>query len=185
MLVFAFEPFGGASVNASFEVARRWAERDSELVFVELPVVAGVAETLAVEAIERVGPALCLALGEAAPEPWEVRLERTYANEDHFRIPDNAGNQWGPRPIEPDGAAVQYSTLDLPALLGDSPVPLRVSDDAGRFLCNRLAYSLASSYPGLPLAFLHVPGWRPEHGTEKLEALIETLARIKGRALRR
>jgi pyroglutamyl-peptidase len=152
---------------------------------VELPVVAGVAEKFAREAIERVSPELCLALGEAAPEPWEVRLERTYHNEDHFRIPDNAGNQWGPVPIEPGGAAVQYSTLDLIGLAFEAPVPVRVSDDAGRFLCNRLAYSLASSYQSLPLAFVHVPGWRPEHGAEKLGALVETLALFKGRALRR
>jgi pyroglutamyl-peptidase len=183
--LFAFEPFGGASVNASLEAARRWCERDDSLRLTVLPVVAGEAERLAAGALTEGLPALCLALGEATREPWEVRLERTYHNRDDFRIPDNAGMQRQGVPIEDGGPAVQYSTLELTGLGEDAPMPVRVSDDAGRFLCNRLGYFLSRSYPPLPSAFVHVPAWRPGDGEERLEMLVETLTRIKANALRR
>jgi pyroglutamyl-peptidase len=190
VVVFAFEPFGGESVNASLEAARRWAERDGSLKVAEVPVVAGEAERVAGEVLAGRGsnPALVLALGEAAREPWEVRLERTYHNLDDFRIPDNAGLRRERVPIAEGGPSVQYSTIDLEmvtAALGDVPVTVRVSDDAGRFLCNRLAYFLSKSYSHLPFTFVHLPAWRPDDGTERLDLLVDTLIQIKSSALRR
>lgn len=182
--LFAFEPFGGAEVNASLEAARRWSERDSSIQLTVLPVVAGEAERIAAEALAGVQPALCLALGEAGREPWEVRLERTYYNLDDFRIPDNAGIQRRELPIQEGGPAMQYSTLGLDTLGQGAPMPVRISDDAGRFLCNRISYFLSGYHSELPFAFIHVPAWRPTDGEELLETLVETLALVKANALR-
>ena len=182
-LISAFEPFGGASVNASLEAARLWAQADPQIALVELPVVAGAAEETALLAIDSLQPDLYLALGEAGATPWTVRLERSYFNVDDFRIPDNAGNQWRDRTIESDGPSVRYSTLDLPALAARiaerAPMPVVVSDDAGRFLCNHLAFALARARPDLPFAFIHVPAWRPESGAERLGEIVRTLIALE------
>ena len=188
-LITAFEPFGGASVNASLEAARRWAKLDPSLVVVELPVVAGLAEERAFAALDEVRPELYLALGEAGREPWEIRLERVYVNLDDFRIPDNAGNQWRGRPICKGEPAMHFSTLNLPALAeeaaGRGPTPVRVSGDAGRFLCNRLAYAVANRGSAPLFCFVHLPAWRSGDGEERLEELVRALALVKEIALRR
>ncbi|MGC4047095.1 MAG: hypothetical protein QM758_25140 [Armatimonas sp.] len=183
-ILFAFEPFGGAAVNASLEAARRWCERDDSLHLTVLPVVAGEAERIAEEALAGAQPALCLSLGEAAREPWEVRLERTYYNLDDFRIPDNAGNERRGLPIQEGGPSMQYSTLALDRLGEGAPMPVRISDDAGRFLCNRIGYFLSGYSEQLPFTFIHVPAWRPADGEALLETLVDTLSLIKARALR-
>ena len=187
-LVTAFEPFGGAAVNGSLEAARLWAERDPSLVVVELPVTAGLAEERALRALDETRPELYLALGEAPPAPWEVRLEGLYVNLDDFRIPDNGGSQRRGVPICAGGAAVHYSTVDVRALAeelgGKTPAPVRASGDAGRFLCNRLAYTVANRGDAPRFCFVHLPAWRPGDGPERLSALVETLALVKEIALR-
>ena len=187
-LITAFEPFGGAAVNGSLEAARLWAARDPSLTLVELPVTAGLAEERAFRAIEETRPELYLALGEAPPKPWEIRLEGIYVNLDDFRIPDNGGNQHRATPICAGGAAVHYSTVDVRAIAeelhGKTPTPVRVSGDAGRFLCNRLGYAVANRGNGARFCFVHLPAWRPADGDASLESLVETLAKVKEIALR-
>ena len=188
VLVTAFEPFGGESVNGSLEAARLWATQDSSLALVKLPVTAGLAEERAFRAIDEMKPALYLALGEAPPKPWEVRLEGLYVNLDDFRIPDNGGRQPRGVPICAGGAAVHYSTVDVRALAeelrGKAPVSVRASGDAGRFLCNRLAYAVANRGDAPRFCFVHLPAWRPGDGPERLSALVETLVQVKEIALR-
>jgi pyroglutamyl-peptidase len=187
-LVTAFEPFDGATVNGSLEAARLWAGRDPSLALVELPVTAGLAEERAFRALEETRPELYLALGEAPPRPWEVRLEGLYVNLDDFRIPDNGGNQHRGTPICAGGAAVHYSTVDVRAiaeeLQGKVPTPVRTSGDAGRFLCNRLGYAVANWGSATRFCFVHLPAWRPDDGAESLNSLVETLAKVKEIALR-
>lgn len=181
VLVTAFEPFGGAAVNASLEAARLWAERDPKITVVELPVVHGLAEEQALAAVEAVRPTLYLALGEAGPTP-EVRLERTAFNIDDYRIPDNAGNTIVERPIKPSGAPQLLATVDTvavaAALLGKTPLPVRLSDDAGRFLCNHLSYQMLDANLPCPFLFIHLPSWRPEDGSVALDTIVTTLQAI-------
>lgn len=188
ILITAFEPFGGAAVNGSLEAARLWAARDPSLALVELPVTAGLAEERAFRALEETQPELYLALGEAGRNPWEVRLEGIYVNLDDFRIPDNGGNQPRGTPIRAGGAAVHYSTVDVRSLAeelqGRTPTPVVGSGDAGRFLCNRLAYAVANRANGPRFCFVHLPAWRPADGEESLDALVQTLALVKEIALR-
>ena len=197
ILVSAFEPFGGATVNASQEVARRLNGKtlsvgygsESRVVPIEtlmVPVAIGEAERIVFERLRNgPRPLAYIALGEAGPQRV-VRLEKVYINWDDFRIPDNSGNQPRDQSIVPDAPAAYFATLDFfhadTALAGDIPVPTNLSLTAGAFLCNHLSYMVShlfaqKPYRAAPFGFIHVPSWRPENGDEDLQAIVETVRR--------
>ncbi|ROR65385.1 SRPBCC domain-containing protein [Agrococcus jenensis] len=167
ILVTGFEPFGGDAENASLEAVRRleraWSadpQPGVELVTGTLPVAfAAAGEALAALVAEH-RPDAVLAVGEAGgraaitPERWGV-------NEDDARIPDNDGDQPQGTPIDPDGPPRRASGFDVDALAGAIlavGLPAHPSADAGRFLCNHVAYLAAGL--DVPGGFVHVPAVR-------------------------
>lgn len=83
-------------------------------------------------------------------------------------IPDNAGGQPIDEPVVPDGPAAYFSTLPVKACVAamrEAGVPAAVSNTAGTFVCNHVAYGLghliATEFPHLRGGFAHVP-WAPE-----------------------
>ena len=200
ILVSAFEPFGGASVNASQEVARRldgqtlsWGyDTPPQQVAIEtlfVPVVAGEAERIVMERLRNgPRPLAYVALGEAGPERV-VRLEKVYVNWDDFRIPDNAGNQPRDKPIILNAPAAYFTTMDFVQanwrMEGAIPVPTELSLSAGSFLCNHLAYFVShffacKPYRAVPFGFVHVPSWRPDDGEAELQKIVETIYEVIG-----
>lgn len=187
VLVTAFEPFGGADLNASAEVARRVAALDARVTVALLPVVRETAPALALEAFRRMDPrpALMLSLGEG-PKTMPVSLEKVAINWDDYRIADNAGNRPRDEPIVPGGPDAYFASLPVATiardLTGRTPVPIAVSLSAGAFLCNHVAYRLLDARLGVPYAFVHVPASRPhghpEAGGPSLDALAETVASV-------
>lgn len=162
ILVTGFEPFGSDTENAS-EVAVRllaagWAGR-SDLVVEILPVTfAGAPEALR-DAVSRHRPDAVLAVGEAGGR-GAVTPERFGRNRIDARIPDNDGAQPRDQVID-DGAPLRPATLDVDELvrrIRAVRVPAEVSEDAGAFVCNRLAVDVAAL--GVPAAFVHVPAVR-------------------------
>jgi len=199
ILLAAFEPFGGAAVNASLLVARRLIEDDPTLGLIALPVARGQAErvllgTLAARARAETPPlTVVLALGEARGAT-DVRIEKVAVNWDDFRIPDNAGSQPRDQPIRADGPAAYFATLPVSAiaarLAGKTPVPVVVSLSAGSFVCNHLAYAtldalatnaLDLSVPPPVFGFIHVPAARPEdvgNGVPSLDDIAASLRAV-------
>ncbi len=198
ILVSAFEPFGGASVNASQEVARRLDgltvsvgfDEQKQAVPIEtfaVPVVTGEAERIVFERLRNgPRPLAYIALGEAGPQRV-VRLEKVYVNWDDFRISDNAGNQPRDQSIVPNAPAAYFATLDFfhadTALDGDIPIPTTLSLTAGAFLCNHVSYAVShlfaqKPYRAVPFGFIHVPSWRPENGEAEIQAITETVRRV-------
>ena len=100
VLITAFEPFGGASVNTSLEVLRRLPDRIGgwQVTKVTLPVVFGRA---AEEALRHPADLIVL-LGEAGGRTL-VTPELNAKNVRNARIPDNAGQQPDHAIILPDG----------------------------------------------------------------------------------
>ncbi len=165
MLLTGFEGYGGHGINPSGEVAQ--ALDGAEIAGARvagrvLPVVhAGLAsriEALIAETAPRA--VLCLGLdpGEAA-----IRLERVAANALAFEIADNEGAVLK-GPVCEGGAAALHSTLPLDAIerrLRAAGLPVRCSDDAGRFVCNALMYHALSATarrtPPPPCGFIHLP----------------------------
>lgn len=167
ILVTGFEPFGGDRENASLEAVRRleaaWAadpQPGVELVTGVLPVSFAAAGESLRALVEQHRPDAVLAVGEAGgrtaitPERWAV-------NEDDARIPDNAGDQPRGTAIDPDGPPRRASGFDADALASAIlavGLPADPSADAGRFLCNHVAYLVAGL--DVPGGFVHVPAVR-------------------------
>ncbi|HOA22509.1 MAG TPA: hypothetical protein PK801_04125 [Aggregatilineales bacterium] len=166
-LITAFEPFGGREKNAAEEALRRLAGQVGETFPLRLeqrvlPVEADAAAQQLCAAIDEVQPAYVVCLGEATR--GEICLERIGYNERRYPMPDNAGRQFDGDPIREDGPESYTATLPLDAMLEAmqaTGVPVRLSDDAGRYLCNEALYTCLDhiAQRGLPVraGFIHVP----------------------------
>ena len=101
-----------------------------------------------------------------------ITPERQAVNGKDARIPDNEGDRPQNEPVVPGGPEVLFSTLpveDMTEAILSAGVPARVSDSAGRFVCNALLYSalyrLEQVDDPIPAAFIHVPA-TPEMGLD-------------------
>lgn len=164
-LVTGFEPFGGDSVNPSFEVlARLPASLGAFAIETRvLPCRFGDAIAVLQEGIARTRPEIVLGVGLAGGRS-ELSLERVAINVDDARIADNGGAQPVDRPIVPDGPAAYFATLPIKAAVAamrDAGLPAAVSNSAGTFVCNHVFYGLmhlaATRFPTIRAGFLHVP----------------------------
>lgn len=166
VLLTAFEPFGGESINPSLEAARQMERvefRNATIRVAELPVDRHRAVEQAFTIIRADQPAIIIMLGEAGGR-CRVTPERIAINVDDFRIPDNAGNQPKDEPIIKGGPPAYFSTLPIRAIVDrihKAHIPAGISSTAGTYLCNRIFYSVMHliSAEGLTAraGFVHVP----------------------------
>lgn len=162
ILFTSFEPFGGDPENASAGAMRalleRWADPEVDLVGVELPVVFDASPFR--EAVTLHAPNLVVALGEAGGRR-AITPERRAVNEMSARIPDNAGAQPRGEPIVAGGEPERSADLDVEAMVAgiqQEGWAAEASDDAGRFVCNFVAYHAYGL--AVPAVFVHVPALR-------------------------
>lgn len=166
VLLTGFDPFGGEVRNPSWEAVRglRGARIAGHAVEVaRIPTSFARCAAALARAVARHRPALVLctglALGRAA-----VSLERVAINCIDARIADNDGEQPVDRPVVPGAPAAYFAPLPLKAMLAAiraRGVPAEVSNSAGTFVCNALAFHLAhgiaTRWPGLRGGFIHLP----------------------------
>ena len=173
LLITGFAPFGGDKVNPSWQAVQALPDRggDRELVKQELPVTFRGAPAALFEALDAHEPDALLMVGVAASRGM-VTPERQGVNEKNARIPDNEGYQPQNEPLVPGGPEALFSTLpveDMTEAIAALGVPARLSDSAGRFVCNALLYSalyhLEQTDDPIPAAFIHVPA-TPEMGLD-------------------
>ena len=166
LLLTAFEPFGGETINPSYEVARAIAQFPQEALSLQtllLPVDRFKAVDMLIQQIQKQKPDVIIMLGEGGRR-FRVTPERVAINIDDFRIADNAGNQPKGEPIV-EGAPVGYlSTLpiyDIVEGLVKAKIPAVISNSAGTYLCNRVFYSvmhfLAEAKLPTRAGFIHLP----------------------------
>lgn len=165
LLITAFEPFGGETVNpAQLAVASLPARVGTvELIRLTLPVEFDRSLALAAQAIARERPDAVLCVGQAGGRD-ALTPERVAINCDDARIPDNAGAQPVDCPVAADGPAAYFATLPVKAMtaaIRAAGAPARLSNTAGTYVCNHLMYGvlhlLARQYPGVRGGFLHLP----------------------------
>lgn len=165
LLLTAFDPFGGESINPALEAVKLVADQvgDVQVVKQEIPTVFGKSVAVAAAAIERERPDAVLCIGQAGGR-FDLTPERVAINQDDARIPDNEGNQPIDSVIFEDGAPAYFATLPIKAMvkgIREAGIPASVSNSAGTFVCNHLMYgvlyTLAKSYPGVRGGFMHVP----------------------------
>jgi pyroglutamyl-peptidase len=166
LLLTAFEPFAGESINASLEAARQMQKIDFRGATVRvavLPVDRFRAVELALDLLRASRPDVVIMLGEAGARS-RINPERVAINVDHFRIPDNAGNQPQDERIVEGGPVGYFSTLPIHAIterIIAAHIPAAISNSAGTYLCNRVFYSVmhainADRMPAIA-GFIHVP----------------------------
>ncbi len=166
LLLTAFEPFAGETINPSFEVAKaiqKLTFANAEVQTLLLPVDRFQAIELALKRIREEKPDVVILLGEGSRR-FRITPERVAINVDDFRIPDNTGNQPKGEAIV-EGAPVGYfSTLPIYAIVDSlikAKIPAAISNTAGTYLCNRLFYCvmnfLAIEKLSTKAGFIHLP----------------------------
>ncbi|MFY9571541.1 MAG: pyroglutamyl-peptidase I [Blastocatellia bacterium] len=166
LLLTAFEPFAGESINPSTEAARQMERIDfpnARVRVAELPVDRHRAVDIALELLREDHPDVVIMLGEASNR-FRINPERVAINVDDFRIPDNSGNQPKDEPIVEGGPVAYFSTLPIRSIterIVKAKIPAAISNSAGAYLCNRLFYSVMHtiSLERLPsiAGFIHLP----------------------------
>ena len=174
ILLTAFDPFGGASINPALEAVKLVADRLAgvEIVKIEVPTVFGLSIRTVTEAMDREQPDAVLCIGQAGGRP-DLTPERIAINIDDARIPDNQGNQILDVPVVSDGPAAYFSTLPVKAMVAairEAGLPASLSNTAGTFVCNHLMYGVlhhaATHCPQVRAGFMHVP-FVPSQVTER------------------
>lgn len=165
LLLTAFDPFGGESVNPALEAVKLVSSQIGgvEIVKLEVPTVFGKSIETVAAAIEQERPDAVLCIGQAGGR-YDLTPERVAINIDDARIKDNEGNQPIDQPIFADGAPAYFTTLPVKAMvkrIREAGIPSSLSNSAGTFVCNHLMYgvlyTLDKKYPGVRGGFMHVP----------------------------
>ncbi len=190
ILLTAFDPFGGETVNPAWEAVRRLhAPEGTELERLQVPTVFGRSGDLACAAMERLRPDLVLCVGQAAGRA-AITPERLAINLKDASIHDNVGAQPREEPVVPGGPAAYFSGLPVKAVaeaIRAAGVEAEVSNSAGTFVCNQLLYrvldAIEREHPGMKGGFVHVP-CLPEQaqrlGKEKTIPSMELEEIVKG-----
>jgi pyroglutamyl-peptidase len=164
ILVSGFEPFGGQSLNPSWEVARALhglTLEGAQVTAVQLPCVFAQALPVLQQALATHSPDIVLALGQAEGR-CDFSVERVAINVMDARIADNAGAQPIDVPVIAGGPAAYFSTLPIKSLVAGlkaAGFPASVSQTAGTFVCNQVFYALQHTLAGLGVhsGFVHLP----------------------------
>lgn len=185
ILLTAFTPFDGESINPALEAMKLLPDKIGNLAVLklEVPTVFGKSANLVLETMEREKPDFVLSIGQAGGRA-EITPERIAINIDDARIPDNEGNQPVDRPIYLDGENAYFSTLPVKAMveaIKKEGLPAALSNSAGTYVCNHLLYSVLYyiQINALPIkaGFVHVP-YIPEQTVEKKDKPSLPLAEI-------
>ena len=173
LLITGFDPFGGETVNPSWEAVKLLPEviGKYELCKLEIPTVFGLAAETVLEKARQFQPDVILCSGQAGGRE-EVTPERIGINIRSARIADNTGNRPDGEPIVVHGPDGIFSTLpveNMAKAIRAVGLAGRVSNTAGTFVCNDTLYTLLHHYAGtaVRVGFIHVP-YLPQQGTPSM-----------------
>jgi pyroglutamyl-peptidase len=164
VLLTAFEPFAGAKLNASAEVAA-WIKSQAmaDLVIEVLPVEYQRSVEVALALIAKHDPEIVIGLGQAEGRS-KVSFERVAVNLDDAKIADNSGEMRRERAIIEGGDAAFMANFPVRAVVGalqEKEFPVEESLSAGAFVCNHLFYGVMShlkeSGSKRWMEFIHLP----------------------------
>ena len=167
ILITGFAPFGGESINPSYEAVKLLPDLIDNCHVIKLEIPCVFYESLSVleDAIRSHSPHLVLCVGQAGGR-FCVTPERVAINLDDARIPDNSGSQPIDTPIFDDGPNAYFSTLPIKAMadaVRAAGIPAAVSNSAGTYVCNHVMYGLlhllvtVPEFAGIRGGFVHVP----------------------------
>ena len=171
LIITGFDPFGGETVNPSWEAVSRLPDviGDYRLTKLQIPTVFGAAADTVLAAAMEDAPDVILCVGQAGGRD-AVTPERIAVNMASARIPDNRGNQPVETPILPGAPDGIFSTVPVAAMaeaITAASLPGKISNTAGTFVCNDTLYRLLHRFAGTAVraGFVHVP-WLPEQAKD-------------------
>ncbi|MFA5523041.1 MAG: pyroglutamyl-peptidase I [Tissierellales bacterium] len=165
ILVTAFDPFGGETVNPAYEAVKMLEDKikGADIVKLEIPTVFGKSIEKLEEALEKERPDAVICVGQAGGRS-EITVERIAINIVDARIKDNEGNMPEDEAVYQDGPAAYFSNLPIKQMvksIRENGIPASVSNTAGTFVCNHIMYSLLflNERKNLNIkgGFIHVP----------------------------
>ena len=163
LLITGFDPFGGETVNPSWEAVSRLKNEigDFELHKLQIPTVYVKAAERAIECAERVCPDVILCIGQAGGRAL-VTPEVVAINLCEGNIADNEGNMLCGVPAIEGAPAAYFSTFDarkIVSALKEQGIPAALSYSAGAFVCNDTLYRLLHHFRNseIKIGFIHIP----------------------------
>lgn len=150
VLIVGFEPFDGATVNPSQQLA---LALDGEVAPVDSLRIGPWLD----EVLVRRRPDVVLGLGESRTSAI-IRVERVAVNLLDFEIPDAGGAQPQDQPVVPGGPPAYFTALPARSLrdaIRAAGLPADLSVGAGTYLCNQFFY--LACHRGYRAVFLHLP----------------------------
>ncbi|MDF2543835.1 MAG: pyroglutamyl-peptidase [Herbinix sp.] len=165
ILVTAFEPFGGETINPALEAVTLMKDEIAGAAISKLtvPTVFHKSIEKVYTAMNELRPDAVLCIGQAGGR-YDITPERIAINIDDARIQDNESNQPLDQPIFPKGPAAYFSNLPVKAIVKticDHGLPSSLSNSAGTFVCNHLMYGvlyyIEKEFPNMRGGFIHVP----------------------------
>lgn len=189
LLITGFEPFGGETVNPSWEAVRQLPERigSYNLTKLQIPTVFGEAAEKILDKAALLQPDVILCIGQAGGRD-RVTPEVIGINLRESRIPDNAGNQPVNVPVVEKGPAAYFSTVpvrDMAAAIEAAGIPSALSYSAGAFVCNDVLYTLLHHYQGTQtqVGFIHVPYQEEQAGEGSFSLPLAEIVRALSAAI--
>ena len=163
LLITGFEPFGGESVNPSWEAVTRLPDKINDYAIAKLliPVVFGEAANKVLDAAKDIKPNVIISVGQAGGRN-AITPELVAINLRHASIPDNNGNQPADEPIAENGPKAYFSTLPVRKMsnaIKSAGISSNVSYSAGAYVCNDVLYTLLDHYneTNTRVGFIHIP----------------------------
>ncbi len=182
LLLTGFGPFGSHAVNVT-EEAVGGLEGQSLAGFTAvtrvLPVQFDRAVAALEEAFESERPAAVIAAG--IHDGPDYRVEVAAKNERHYTIPDVDGVTVEGARVEDGAPPMVFATLPVGAIkaaIEAEGLPVHLSEDAGRYLCNAVFF-WAARRP-VPGGFIHVPASAP---ADEVRRVLAAAARVTAERL--
>lgn len=176
LLITGFDPFGGESINPSWEAVRLLPERIGQYSIekLQIPTVFQKAANIVIEKATEISPDVIICVGQAGGRKG-VTPEVIGINLNEASIKDNEGNMPVNVPIVSDGPAAYFSTLpirDMVKAVNDEGIACTLSYSAGAFVCNDVLYTLLHHYRNSTtrVGFIHVP-FLPEQAKENVPSM--------------
>ncbi|MCA6214452.1 MAG: pyroglutamyl-peptidase [Thermococcaceae archaeon] len=174
VLVTGFEPFGGETINPSWEAVKELPDKieNAEIIKHQLPVTfKGVKEKLP-KIIDEIEPNVVILTGQAGGRV-NITVERVAINVMDARMEDNEGYKPEDEPIFENAPAAYFATIPVKRIvnaLRENKIPAMVSNSAGTYVCNTAMYTalhhIAIKGLDTKAGFIHVP-YIPEQVLEK------------------
>ena len=163
LLITGFDPFGGETVNPSWEAVSRLPDTIGEyrLTKLQIPTVFSLAARTVLDSAKDDTPDVILCIGQAGGRD-AVTPERIAINMASATIADNAGITPSEEPILPGGPDGIFSTVPVARMaeaIREAGLPGKISNTAGTFVCNDTLYRLLHHFAGTGtrVGFIHVP----------------------------